>query len=82
MRDIIFRARRKDTGEWVEGNYTHNKRKGTFHLIRDFDHNKEFYVYRESLQMKDYDGVFKDITEFVGNAADSPIKEDYNDSPI
>jgi len=61
MREIVFRARRKDDGEWVEGNYHNNKRKGTFHLITEFDSNYQHLVYRESLQMKDYDGEFKDI---------------------
>ena len=60
-REILFRARRKDTGEWIEGNYIHNKRKGEFHAIQDQDHNDLHFIYRESLQMKDYDGEFRDI---------------------
>lgn len=60
-REIIFRGRKKDDGQWVEGNYHHNKRKGTFHAITDFDHNNTYHIYRDSLQMKDYDGEFKDV---------------------
>ena len=60
-RDIVFRGRKKDDGEWVEGNYIHNKRKGTFHAIKDFDYNEVHMIYRDSLQLKDYDGEFKDI---------------------
>ena len=61
MRDIVFRARRKDTGEWVEGNYHHNKRKGVYHLITEFDSNNAYEVYRDSLQMKNYNNEFEDI---------------------
>ena len=61
MRDIIFKGRRKDTGEWIEGNYHHNKRKGTFYSIAEFSTNESYDIYRESLQMKDFDGEFKDI---------------------
>ncbi len=61
QREIIFRGRRKDTGEWIEGNYHHNIRKGEFHIIRDKEHNQEYHIYRESLQLKDFDGEFKDI---------------------
>lgn len=57
MREIIFRARSKETGEWVVGNYHHNKRKGEFHSISPKDTNETIVVYRESLQMLDYDGV-------------------------
>lgn len=61
MRDIVFRGRDKETGEWIEGNYTHNKRKGTFHTITDFDHNNTYMIYRESLQMKNYNNEFEDV---------------------
>jgi hypothetical protein len=55
-RRIIFRARRKDTGEWMEGNYFHNLRKGEDHSIVDFDTNDWHEVYRESLQLRNYEG--------------------------
>jgi hypothetical protein len=61
MREIIFRARSKETGEWVEGNYHHNKRKGEFHAISPKDTNEMVYVYRESLQMKDWDSNWIDV---------------------
>ncbi len=56
LREIIFRARRIDNGEWVEGNYHHNVRKGTWYGISPKATNETFYVYRESLEMKDWDG--------------------------
>lgn len=61
MRQIIFRARSKETGEWIEGNYHHNKRKGEYHSISRFDDNIEHTVYRESLQMMDYDNKWIDV---------------------
>jgi hypothetical protein len=61
QREIIFRGRRKDTGEWVEGNYIHNKRKGEFHIIRNQEFNEDHFIYRESLQLKDFDEEFKDV---------------------
>ena len=59
-REIIFKARRKDNGEWIEGNYFHNIRKGESHSISIKETNISHEVYRESLQMKDFDGEFKD----------------------
>lgn len=56
LREIIFRARRIDNGEWVEGNYHHNIRKGKWHGISPKTTNEMFEVYRESLEMKDWDG--------------------------
>lgn len=61
MREIIFRGRSKETGEWVEGNYFHNKRKGEFHAIIVKMSNDTIRIYRESLQLKDIDGEFKNI---------------------
>lgn len=60
-REIIFRGRKKETGEWIEGNYIHNVRKGEFHAIIDKEHNNTHHIYRDSLQMKDYDLEFKDV---------------------
>lgn len=60
-REIIFRARRKDTGEWVEGNYHHNLRKGEFHSVSPKSTNESHEVYRESLQMKNHIGEWEDI---------------------
>ncbi len=61
FRIIEFRARRKDTGEWVVGNYVHHTRKEEFHAICEKENNTTHFVYRESLQMRDWDGEFKDI---------------------
>ncbi len=61
FREIIFKGRRKDTGEWIEGNYHHNLRKGEFHFISSKDDNIEHIIYRESLEMKDWDGEFKPV---------------------
>ncbi len=61
MREIIFRGRSKETGEWIEGNYFHNQRKGTSHSIYEMYTNNLHEIYRESLQLKDFDGEFKDI---------------------
>lgn len=60
-REIIFRARSKETGEWVEGNYYHNFRKGEFHAIFDKYTNLSTMVYRESLQMKNYEGEWENV---------------------
>jgi hypothetical protein len=60
-REILFRGRRKDNGEWVEGNYHHNIRKGEWHGITEKLFNETHLIYRESLQMKDYDGEFKNV---------------------
>jgi len=61
VRKIEFRGRRKDNGEWIEGNYFHNFRKGESHNIVDFDHNNWYVIYRESLQMRDWGGEFEDV---------------------
>jgi hypothetical protein len=61
LREIIFRARSIESGEWVEGNYHHNLRKGTFHSISPKSTNEIVHVYRESLQMKDYDGEWVNV---------------------
>ena len=61
FREIIFRSRRIDTGEWIEGNYHHNIRKGTFHIIRPKDSNEEIEVYREPLQLKNIIGEWENI---------------------
>jgi len=61
MSEVIFRARSKDTGNWIEGNYHHNIRKGEMHTIARKETNIAIEVYRESLQLKDSDGEFKDI---------------------
>ena len=43
MRDILFKAKRKDNGEWVEGYYLHRKEHEILEIstriIRDIDHN-------------------------------------------
>lgn len=61
FREIVFRGRRKDNGEWVEGNFHHNIRKGTFFAISPKNTNLYHEIYRESLQMKDIDNEFRDI---------------------
>jgi len=60
-KEIIFRARRKDNGEWVEGNYHHNIRKGERHTISPKDTNEDFEVYRESLQWRKFDLEWEDV---------------------
>lgn len=60
-RDILFRARRRDTGEWVAGNYFHNVRKGVRHTITEKVANEVHDVYRDSLQLMDSSGEFEDI---------------------
>lgn len=59
--DIVFRARRKDNGEWIEGNYFHNKRKGESHSISQFDDNVSHLIYRDSLQMKSHDNEWYNV---------------------
>ncbi len=50
FRKILFRARRKDTGEYIEGAYIHITRKSNSHVI--FDENNDMHdIYRESLEM-------------------------------
>jgi hypothetical protein len=61
LREIIFRARSVDTGEWIEGNYHHNIRKGTWHGITNKDSNETIKVYRESLQMKNWSGEWESV---------------------
>ena len=61
MRPIVFRARSKETSEWVEGNYFHNFRKGEFHAIVDFKTNENTMIYRESLEMKNYEDKFERV---------------------
>ncbi len=61
LKEIIFRARSKETGEWAEGNYHHNTRKGEFHSISPKSTNEIVYVYRESLQMKDNSGEWVNV---------------------
>jgi hypothetical protein len=61
FREIIFRGRRKDTGEWIEGNYIHNLRKGEYHAIIDKAHNDTYHIYRESLEMKGWDGEWEQM---------------------
>jgi len=62
-REIVFRARRKDNGDWVEGNYHHNVRKGTSHTVSPKETNEPHEVYRESLQMRTSDpqNLWEDI---------------------
>ena len=60
-REIIFRARRKDNSEWIEGNYHHNKRKGEFHIISPKETNENFEIYRDSLHIKNYNNEWEDI---------------------
>lgn len=61
LREIVFRARSKETGEWVEGNYHHNTRKGEAHYVSPKATNEEILVYRESLQMKIWNGEWRDM---------------------
>lgn len=49
LREIIFRGRSIDTGQWVEGNYHHNIRKAEFHSISPKETNETIKIYRESL---------------------------------
>jgi len=59
FRIIEFRGRRKDNGAWIIGNYVHNLRKDEFHAICEKESNITHFIYRESLQMRDWDGEFK-----------------------
>ena len=61
FREIIFRGRKKDDGEYIEGNYVHNIRKGTFHAIIDKEHNQTYHIYRESLQMMNWALEWEDV---------------------
>ena len=54
--EIIFRGRSKETGEWVEGNYHHNIRKGSWHGVSPKETNEMTEIYRESLQIKSFNG--------------------------
>lgn len=60
-KEIIFRARSKEDGRWVEGNYHHNLRKGEYHFISPKETNENIEVYRESLQIKNYLDKWEDI---------------------
>lgn len=68
-REIVFRGRSKATGEWVEGNYHHNIRKGCWHGISPKDTNEMVEIYRDSLELKTYDGKWYEFEHFwvVGN---------------
>jgi hypothetical protein len=59
--EILFRARSIETGEWIEGNYMHNKRKGEFHAIINIDTNESHKIYRESLEIKNFENKWKKI---------------------
>lgn len=61
QRPIVFRARKKSDGKWIEGNYFLNLRKGKSHNIINRVTNEWHEIYRDSLQMMDYDGEFRDI---------------------
>lgn len=61
IRELIFRGRSKETGEWIEGKYFPNVRKVTTHSIYEMYTNNLHEIYGESLQLKDFDGKFKDI---------------------
>lgn len=63
--EIVFKARRKDNGEWVEGNWVHNKRKGEFIAIREFTTNLDYPVYRESLHIKNKFGFWVQIDQIL-----------------
>lgn len=60
-REIIFRARLKETGEWIEGNYHHNIRKGKWHAINEKPSNAGGEIYRDSLQMKNWADEWEDV---------------------
>jgi len=49
MREILFRGKRVDNGEWVEGNYFHNFRKGESNNIIPFNSNQWHEVIPESI---------------------------------
>jgi len=59
--DIKFKARRIDNGEWIEGNYHHNIRKGRWHAISSKDDNESHKIYRESLHMFQWGDEWKEI---------------------
>lgn len=61
LREVIFRARRKDNGQWEYGNYHHNIRKGKWHGITNKDSNETVEVYRESLQIMGWGGEWENV---------------------
>lgn len=63
--NIAFRARRADNGEWVEGNWHHNFRKGEYTSICDFASNMYYRCYRESLQIRNYWGFWVDAEQML-----------------
>lgn len=58
LTNIAFRARKVDTGEWVEGNWYHNFRKGEHTSICEFGTNNCYPCYRESLQIRNHWGFW------------------------
>lgn len=61
LKEIIFRARRVDNGEWAYGSYVHTLRKVTMHSIIDKCTNICHEVYRESLQIRNRYYEFENI---------------------
>lgn len=61
LREIIFRGRGCENGEWEEGNYHHNIRKGEWHGITNKDSNETVMIYRESLQIRGYGAEWEDV---------------------
>lgn len=61
FRVIIFRGRRKDNGEWIEGAFIQKLYKGGYFLIYSYDDGTYHPIYRESLEMKDYDDKWMNV---------------------
>lgn len=58
---IIFRGRSKEDGCWREGSYVYNTRKGESHNIITRDDNVWHEIYRESLQILNFNNEFVNI---------------------
>lgn len=74
--DVIFRARKKEDGQWIEGAYFHIIRKTNMHVIIDRDTNNQYEIIRETLGLKvkyinketnQIDWHFKPIDEILSN---------------